>query len=108
MNLPIRVTIKDKHGETMTKLRVRGPQNVDKLLLWIWRDLALCMLAKGTKQDKERVSTIIEDLETIYGFPVLERLLRGGKKSEFIISLLYLYLSHIFSSCRSRGRRLNS
>ncbi|KAJ3550597.1 hypothetical protein NMY22_g366 [Coprinellus aureogranulatus] len=77
MNLPIRITIRDKHGECMTKLRVRGPTNVDRLLLWIWRDLCLCILARGLKEDRKRVKDILYDLESIYGFPVLERLLLG-------------------------------
>lgn len=77
MNMPIRITIKDKNGVCLTKLRVRGPPNIERLLLWIWRDLAVCLLAKD---DRKRVMEIITDLESIYGFPVLERLLLGGRK----------------------------
>ncbi|KAF6743046.1 hypothetical protein DFP72DRAFT_755938, partial [Ephemerocybe angulata] len=82
MNMPVRVTIKDKTGACMTKLRVRGPQNVDRILLWIWRDLLVCTLARNLNDDRKRVVDILQDLEGTYGFPVLERLLRGGRKTE--------------------------
>lgn len=81
MNLPISVTIKNKHGKTIKNMHVTGPQNVDRILLWIWRDLFVSMSAKGTQQEKNRMRNMLEDIENVLGFETLERLLYGGKRS---------------------------
>lgn len=83
MNLPISVTIKNKHGKTIKNMHVTGPQNVDRILLWIWRDLFVSMSAKGTQQEKNRMKNMLEDIENVLGFETLERLLYGGKRCEF-------------------------
>ena len=72
---------------------------MNRILLWIWRDLLISLLATGSKRDKERVPGFLEEIQDILGMNVLERILSGGRPSEFLDS----YDSLLFiSSCRRR------
>ena len=79
MNLPVRVTIKDKNGKTVKHMSVLGPQNIDRVLLWIWRDLFVSLLSKGPKRERDKIPEMLEDIEDFLGIQGLERLLYGGK-----------------------------
>ncbi|KDR74299.1 hypothetical protein GALMADRAFT_250097 [Galerina marginata CBS 339.88] len=81
MNLPVEVNLKDKKGRTLKRFSVLGPQNVDRILLWIWRDLFVSLLAEGSERDKKRVPDLLEDIESVMGVHALERLLYGGRPS---------------------------
>lgn len=94
MNLPIDFTLKDKTGKVLKHFSVRGPQKMDQILLWIWRDLFVSLFATGSKRDKESVPTFLEDIQNVFGLSSLERLLNGGRPSELF---LYCYL-HFFVS----------
>ena len=83
MNLPVRVTIKDNTGKTVKHMSVLGPQNIDRVLLWIWRDLFVSLFAKGSKRDKDNIPEMLEDIETFLGVDGLERLLYGGEAGMF-------------------------
>jgi len=78
MNLPVRIIIKDSAGKTVKHMSVLGPQNIDRVLLWIWRDLFVSMLSKGSKREKDKVPEMLEDIESLLGIDGLERLLYGG------------------------------
>ena len=60
-------------------MSVLGPQNIDRVLLWIWRDLFVSLFSKGSKRDKDKVPEMLEDIETLLGVDGLERLLYGGE-----------------------------
>jgi hypothetical protein len=83
MNLPVRVTIKDNTGKTVKHMSVLGPQNIDRVLLWIWRDLFVSLFSKGSKRDKDKIPEMLEDIETLLGVDGLERLLYGGEAGVF-------------------------
>jgi hypothetical protein len=83
MNLPVRVTIKDDTGKTVKHMSVLGPQNIDRVLLWIWRDLFVSLFSKGSKRDKDKIPEMLEDIETLLGVDGLERLLYGGEAGMF-------------------------
>ena len=88
MNLPIDFALKDNAGKVLKRFSVRGPQKVDQILLWIWRDLFVSLFATGSKHDKETVPTFLEDIQDVLGLNSLERLLNGGRPSElFLVSL---------------------
>ena len=83
MNLPVRVTIKDNTGKTVKHMSVLGPQNIDRVLLWIWRDLFVSLFSKGSKCDKDKIPEMLEDIETSLGVYGLEKLLYGGEAGMF-------------------------
>lgn len=83
MNLPVRVTIKDKTGNTVKHMSVLGPQNIDRVLLWVWRDLFVSMFSKGSKREKDKIPEMLEDIESLLGVDGLERLLYGGETGMF-------------------------
>ncbi|KAF8806817.1 hypothetical protein BYT27DRAFT_7167004 [Phlegmacium glaucopus] len=78
MNFPVRVIIKDNTGKTVKRMSVLGPQNIDRVLLWIWRDLFVSLFCKGSKHEKDKIPEMLEDIESSLGIEGLERLLYGG------------------------------
>lgn len=83
MNVPVEVCLKSKKGKALKHFSVLGPQNIDRILLWIWRDLFLSLLANGSEVDKQKVPNFLEDIETSLGIGALERVLYGGRPSMF-------------------------
>ena len=83
MNLPVRVTIKDGTGKTVKHMSVLGPQNIDRVLLWIWRDLFVSLFSRGPKRDRDKIPEMLEDIEALLGVDGLERLLYGGEAGMF-------------------------
>ncbi|KAF9530956.1 hypothetical protein CPB83DRAFT_892227 [Crepidotus variabilis] len=82
MNLPVEFTLKDKNGKTLRRFSLQGPQNVDKALLWIWRDLFVSLFLKGSEKDKARVPDLLEEIQVVLGVEALEKILYGGAISE--------------------------
>lgn len=62
-------------------MSVLGPQNIDRVLLWIWRDLFISLFSKGSKREKDKIPEMLEDIENSLGVDGLERLLYGGGSS---------------------------
>ena len=83
MNLPVRVTIKDKSGKTVKHMSILGPQNIDRVLLWIWRDLFVSLFSRGSKGEIDKIPEMLEDIEILLGVDGLERLLYGGESGMF-------------------------
>lgn len=83
MNLPVRVTIKDNTGKTVKHMSVLGPQNIDRMLLWIWRDLFVSLLSKGSKRERDKIFEMLDDIEYFLGVDGLEKLLYGGDSGMF-------------------------
>jgi hypothetical protein len=81
MNLPVNFNLKGKDGKILKRFNVLGPQNIDQILLWIWRDLFVTVLAKGSARDKKKVPEFLEEIESVLGVRSLERLLYGGRSS---------------------------
>jgi len=98
MNMPVNVTIKNKGGRIVKDFSVSGPHGVERILLWIWRDLFLSLLARGLSSDKKKTAEMLESVEFMLDWTALERLLYGGKQCELFDmilcqqpDLLYLY-----------------
>lgn len=79
LGLPIDVKIKDRNGKIVQKFHVIGPQQIDQILLWIWRDVLVSIFVAGTQKDKDKVPDFLIDIESVFGVTALERLLQGGK-----------------------------
>lgn len=96
LNLPVDFALKNKDGKVVKRFSVVGPQNINRILLWIWRDLFVSLFADGTEKDKQRVPDLLEDIESVLGVSSLEGLLYGGKlsKSSLIFTDIKIY------SCR--------
>jgi hypothetical protein len=90
MNMFLTVDIKDSRGKLVRSFNINGAHNVDQVLLWIWRDLFVSILARGRDRQKEMIPEMLSDIEDVLGWPCLERLLYGGKigTSRFHISTL--------------------
>ncbi|KAG6816121.1 hypothetical protein H0H87_008471 [Tephrocybe sp. NHM501043] len=81
MNLPIDVSIKARDGSTVKSFALRGPNSLDRAVLWIWREMFVSMLAHGTPSVKRRIPGMFDDIEMTMGWDALERLLYGGNPS---------------------------
>ncbi|KAJ7499704.1 hypothetical protein FB451DRAFT_1206240 [Mycena latifolia] len=73
VNLAIR-----RRGKIIKKFSLAGPRNIDRALLWIWRDLFVSMFAKGIQTEK--IPEMLSDIEECLNWQALERMLYGGSK----------------------------
>ena len=89
MNLPIEFSLKDKTGKLVKKFSTLGPQNVDRILLWIWRDLFVSLLSVGSERERNKLPDYLEDIQTVLGVSALERLLYGGRPRKFVTVVPY-------------------
>lgn len=80
MNMSVNVTIKNQGGKVVKDFAVSG---IERILLWIWRDLFVSLLARGTSWDKKKIPEMMESIESVMDWTALERLLYGGKQSLF-------------------------
>ncbi|KAH6890077.1 hypothetical protein BKA70DRAFT_875343 [Coprinopsis sp. MPI-PUGE-AT-0042] len=80
INLPVEVYIRNQDGKVVKRLRTRGAQRIDTILFWIWRDLFVCILDGGSEYHKKQIPEMLDEIEQIYGFPSMERILYGGKR----------------------------
>ncbi|TFY77943.1 hypothetical protein EWM64_g6068, partial [Hericium alpestre] len=82
LNMPISVVIKDKNTRrTIKSFHLIGAHNFSRVLLWVWRDLFLSLLAHGTERQKKQIPKMLADIEDTMGWNALERLLIGGLTS---------------------------
>ena len=77
------VDIKTSPGTLVRSFDINGAQNVDEVLLWIWRDLFVSILAMGGKRERKLIPEMLADIEDILGWQSLERLLYGGSMGQW-------------------------
>ena len=82
MNMPVNVTIKNQGGKVVKDFSVSGPHGIERILLWIWRDLFVSLLARGASWDKNKAPEMMESIEYVLDWTALERMLYGGKPCE--------------------------
>jgi hypothetical protein len=83
MNMFVSVSIKKTCGKIVKTFSLTGAHNLDGVLLWIWRDLFVSLLAHGGKPDKKMIPEMLADIERVFDWGALERLLYGGKTCKF-------------------------
>ncbi|KAF8121420.1 hypothetical protein EV363DRAFT_1421354 [Boletus edulis] len=79
MFVPIKIT--RSSGKLVRSFMLNGAHNLENVILWIWRDLFMTILATGTKRQRSVVPDMIDDIRVLLGWRALEQLLRGGSKS---------------------------
>lgn len=82
MNMYISVKIRRSSGKVVKSFHFTGAHNLQRVMLWIWRDLFVVMLADGTKCQKSAIPDMLDDIRAEFGWNALERLLYGGKKPD--------------------------
>lgn len=80
----VTVSLKNKERRTVKYFSFTGPRNLDRVCLWIWRDLFLNMLVEDPRS-KGRVQKMLVDIEEILGWQGLEKMLYGGGRSEILL-----------------------
>ncbi|KAI0059310.1 hypothetical protein BV25DRAFT_1918554 [Artomyces pyxidatus] len=79
MNLYVSTVIKKQKTRKVVKsFQLTGVPSFDKVLLWVWRDLFLSMLASRPEKAKT-IPQMLQDIQDVMGWTSLERLLLGGK-----------------------------
>ncbi|KAJ7755163.1 hypothetical protein B0H16DRAFT_1541273 [Mycena metata] len=67
-----------RKGKIVKNFNLAGSRNIDRALLWIWRDLFVTMFARGILTDK--IPEMLSDIEEILDWQALERVLYGGAR----------------------------
>lgn len=78
--LPVDLTIRSSSGKLIKRFGHRKIENVDKVLLWVWRELFVSMLAASERQGKKQIPEMLLDIEDTLGWRSLILVLRGGSK----------------------------
>ncbi|KAG0697112.1 hypothetical protein DFH29DRAFT_947920 [Suillus ampliporus] len=82
MNMYISVKIRRSSGKVVKSFHFTGAHNLERVMLWIWRDLFVVMLADGTTRQKAAIPDMLDDIRVEFGWKALERLLYGGRKAD--------------------------
>jgi hypothetical protein len=82
MNMYVSVKIRRSSGKVVKSFHFTGAHNLQRVMLWIWRDLFIVMLADGTQRQKSAIPDMLDDIRTEFGWNSLERLLYGGQKPD--------------------------
>ncbi|KAG1741337.1 hypothetical protein EDB19DRAFT_1908020 [Suillus lakei] len=82
MNMFISVKIRRSSHKVVKSFHFTGAHNLERVMLWIWRDLFIVMLADGTKRQKAAIPDMLDDIRAELGWKALERLLYGGQKPD--------------------------
>lgn len=90
MNMYISAKIRRSSGKVVKAFHFTGTHNLEHIMLWIWRDLFVVMLAHGTKHQQAAIPDMLDDIHVQYGWKALERLLHGGLDRE--LHTLHLHL----------------
>ncbi|KIJ59771.1 hypothetical protein HYDPIDRAFT_177707 [Hydnomerulius pinastri MD-312] len=80
-NMFIPVKIRSSSGRLVKSFSLTGAHNLERVMLWIWRDLFVTMLATGTKRQRKNIPEMLDDIRTLLGWRSLEHLLYGGRKT---------------------------
>nr|GAT47193.1 predicted protein [Mycena chlorophos] len=71
-----------KKGKTVKRFHLGGPRQMDRVLLWIWRDLFVCMFVK--ERGTDNIPNMLTDIEECLSWEALERLLYGGSNGRYL------------------------
>ncbi|KAE9399815.1 hypothetical protein BT96DRAFT_1019281 [Gymnopus androsaceus JB14] len=76
--LPVDLAIRSTSGKLINRFAHRNIENMDKILLWVWRELFVSMLAANERQGKKKIPEMLLDIEDCLGWKSLIYALRGG------------------------------
>jgi len=82
MRMFVAASLKNNCGKIIKSFSFTGGHHFDQVLLWVWRDLFVSLLAAGDPREKNIIPEMLGDLEEALGWHSLVRLLYGGKKRE--------------------------
>jgi hypothetical protein len=81
--MPVTLKIKRRNGETVRSFAYKGANHTSRILLWIWRDLFLSMLASNPPPESKKVMEMLSEIDNSMGWLYVHRLLYGGRKCEY-------------------------
>ncbi|KIK55750.1 hypothetical protein GYMLUDRAFT_248354 [Collybiopsis luxurians FD-317 M1] len=76
--IPVSVKIKSTSGKLIKQFSYSNIQSMDKVLLWMWRELFVSMSASGGRQARKKISEMLVDIEDTFGWKSLAKVLHGG------------------------------
>ncbi|KAF8838669.1 hypothetical protein BDN67DRAFT_67338 [Paxillus ammoniavirescens] len=82
-NMFVPIKIRRSSGKLVKSFSLTGAHNLARVMLWIWRDLFVMMLATGSKRQRSNIQDMLDDIRTLLGWRALEHLLHGGRKKSF-------------------------
>lgn len=82
MALYIPVFFKNKAGRKVKSFHLNGAHALEKVLFWLWREMFVTMLA--SEQGYDSISLMLRDIEGIFGWQALERVVMGGENGKSI------------------------
>ena len=104
INIHISAKIRRSSGKVVKSFHFTGAHNLERILLWIWRDLFVVILADGTTRQKVLIPDMLDDILVEFGWKALQRLLYGGRYCEPYSLAFTLMTSRSHGSIRRRRR----
>ncbi|KAJ3909676.1 hypothetical protein F5879DRAFT_11427 [Lentinula edodes] len=82
-SIPVYLSIKSSSGKLIKRFSHPNIQHMDRMLLWVWRELFVSMLAAGGRQAREKILEMLVDIEDSLGWESLTKIIHGGKKVDY-------------------------
>lgn len=81
-SIPVHLSIKTSSGKLIKRFSHPDIHHMDRMLLWVWRELFVSMLAAGGRQARKKISEMLVDIEDSLGWESLTKIIHGGKKGD--------------------------
>ncbi|KAJ3934660.1 MAG: hypothetical protein NXY57DRAFT_1047189 [Lentinula lateritia] len=82
-SIPVHLSIKTSSGKLIKRFSHPDIHHMDRMLLWVWRELFVSMLAAGGRQARKKISEMLVDIEDSLGWESLTKIIHGGKKVDY-------------------------
>jgi hypothetical protein len=104
--VPVRIV--RASGALVRAFELDGAHQAERVLLWIWRELLLALLASSRPRAHALAVEVLEDIEDVLGWRGVERVLYGGADGTVHNSVhkcILIKRRHV--RARGRGRRVD-
>ncbi|KAJ4467869.1 hypothetical protein J3R30DRAFT_3662295 [Lentinula aciculospora] len=81
-SVPVNFSIKTTSGKLIKRFSHPNIQHIDRILLWVWRELFVSMLTVGGSHARQKIPEMLVDIEESLGWKSLPNILYGGNKAD--------------------------
>ncbi|KAJ3852835.1 hypothetical protein EV368DRAFT_73816 [Lentinula lateritia] len=82
-SIPVHLSIKTSSGKLIKRFSHPNIHHMDRMLLWVWRELFVSMLAADGRQARKKILEMLVDIEDSLGWESLTKIIHGGKKVDY-------------------------
>ncbi|KAJ3842744.1 hypothetical protein EV361DRAFT_906192 [Lentinula raphanica] len=81
-SIPVELSITNSAGKCIKRFSYPNIQRMDRILLWMWRELFVSMLAANGDFSKKEIPDMLGDIEDSFGWRSLSKMIYGGSNDD--------------------------